>query len=57
MRIDNIFISKGNGLGWTLNFDNPLSWVVLVALLVLVALAARKPIKEFLLIVRGYWNK
>ncbi len=28
MRFDNIFIPKGNGLGWTFNYENPISWIL-----------------------------
>jgi uncharacterized membrane protein len=28
-----IFIPKGNGLGWTLNFDRPISYVILFGFL------------------------
>jgi len=28
-----IFLEKGDGLGWTLNFDRPISYVILAAIL------------------------
>jgi hypothetical protein len=28
-----IFLPKGNGLGWTLNFDRPVSYFILAAVL------------------------
>jgi len=31
-----IFLERGDGLGWTLNFDRPISYVILVAFLVAV---------------------
>ena len=28
-----IFLERGDGLGWTLNFDRPISYVILAAIL------------------------
>lgn len=57
MRIDDIFVPKGNGLGWTLNFDNPLSWVVLLLLVTLVYMLTRQQLKQLVDLVKGYFRK
>jgi uncharacterized membrane protein len=57
MKFDNIFIPKGNGLGWTLNFSNPLSFVVLLIVLAFIYYVAKPQIKEFISITRGYFKK
>ena len=33
-----IFIPKGDGLGWTLNFDRPISYLILVLILAVLVL-------------------
>lgn len=57
MRVDDIFVPKGNGLGWTLNFENPLSWVVLILLIIIIYLLTRKHIRELANLVKAYFRK
>lgn len=45
MRFDNIFVPKEKTFGWTLNFDNPLAWVVLVLLMGFLVMALLPSIK------------
>jgi len=56
MRFDNIFVPKGNGLGWTLNFDNPVSMLILVAFLLLIFILIRKKLKSSVLLLKAYFK-
>jgi hypothetical protein len=56
MRFDNIFIPKGNGLGWTLNFENPLSVVIVVIFTVFLAFFAYKKLKYILPAIFENWR-
>jgi uncharacterized membrane protein len=31
-----IFLERGDGLGWTLNFDRPISYVILIGFILLI---------------------
>ena len=53
LRFDNIFVPKGNGLGWTLNFDNPISWVIVVLITVLLAVVLYPKLKQILYYFEG----
>jgi uncharacterized membrane protein len=33
----NIFIPKVYGIGWTLNWSNPIAWILIIAVLILIA--------------------
>jgi uncharacterized membrane protein len=57
MLVYDIFVPKGNGLGWTLDFDNPLSWVVLLLLVILIYILTRQQLKLLVDLVRGYFRK
>ena len=54
MRFDSVFVPKGNGLGWTLNFHNPLSWIVLIAILLFVFIIRFADIKRMVLAAKNY---
>jgi threonine/homoserine/homoserine lactone efflux protein len=56
MLLSDIFIPKGNGLGWTLDFSNPKSWVFLMGIVGLVVLIKLKGIKELLLLAKAFFT-
>jgi hypothetical protein len=57
MQLIDIFVPKGDGLGWTLDFSNPFSWVVLAALMLTIYLSIKPQIKELFILLRGYFGK
>ena len=48
MRFDNILVPKTNGLGWTFNYDNPISWVLTVLLAVVLAIVLYPKLKRLI---------
>jgi hypothetical protein len=57
MRLDDLFVPKGNNFGWTLNFENPLSWVVLILLVALIFTLTRKQLSDFINLMKAYFRK
>ena len=56
MRFDNIFVPKGNGLGWTLNPNNPLSTYLAIAFLLVVFFIYRKRLKNSIFLLMAYFK-
>ena len=46
MKKDDLIIPKGNGLGWTININNPISWVVVIAFTLIFGAAIYYRIKQ-----------
>jgi hypothetical protein len=54
MRFDNLFVQKEKGFGWTLNFQNPLTGILLAVFLLLLVVMNFRRIKEWVLLAAAF---
>ena len=57
LRFDNLLVPRGNGLGWTLNQDNPLATPIGIFISLIIGLCLYPALKKGMFLVKAYIDR